>query len=102
MVGTMQSGSGAGEYLQGDAELSYNANAGAIDAAFLNIVNIDRNRAHSTSSVRFTGVPVSASGTFTAGTSGNLIRGGFYGSGHAETAGVFEQSGIVGAFGARR
>ena len=38
---------------------------------------------------------------FTSGYTGNQIQGGFYGPGHAETAGVFEQAGIVGSFGAK-
>ena len=40
--------------------------------------------------------------TVAAGEAGDRIQGGFYGPGHAETAGIFEQSNIVGAFGAKR
>ena len=36
-----------------------------------------------------------------AGESGDRIQGAFYGPGHTETAGIFERSNIVGAFGAR-
>ena len=52
--------------------------------------------------VRFNNVPVAADGTYNAGGTGNLIEGGFGGPNHEETAGVFEQQGIVGAFGAKR
>ena len=101
MVGTPATGPLRNNFLQGDAELTYGF-SGSLDASFTNIKDITRNRDHSVSSVRFVNVPVSSSGTFSAGATGNRIEGGFYGSGHAETAGVFEQSGIVGAFGAKK
>ena len=50
----------------------------------------------------FENVAVGADGTFARGQSGGRIQGGFYGPGHAEAAGVFEQSGIAGTFGAKR
>ena len=102
MVGTPGTGSGRGDRLQGDATLTYSLDTRMLGAAFTNIQNIDRLRAHSVSAVRFTGVPVDSRGQFQAGTTGNKIQGGFYGSGHAEATGVFEQSNIVGAFGAKR
>lgn len=43
---------------------------------------------------------VTARMTFSAGVAGNRIRGGFFGPAWAEIAGVFEQNGILGAFGA--
>lgn len=102
MVGTPATGTGRGDRLQGDASLTYSMDARTLNAAFTNIQNIDRLRAHSVASVRFTGVPVDASGEFQAGSTRNRIQGGFYGSGHAEAVGVFEQSNIVGAFGAKK
>ena len=45
---------------------------------------------------------LAADGTYAAGRAGNRIQGGIAGPAHAETAGIFEQRGIVGAFGARR
>lgn len=101
MVGTPATGAGRGNILQGDAMLTYRT-TGTLDASFTGIKNITALRAHTVSAVRFIGVPVASDGTFLAGGIGNKIQGGFYGSGHAETAGVFEQSGIVGAFGAKR
>ncbi len=101
MVGTPQTGAARGNYLQGDALLTFDLDTNVLDAEFTDINDLNRRAAHSTTSVRFADVPVAAGGTFGAGNAGNRIQGGFYGAGHAETAGVFEQSGIVGAFGAK-
>ena len=104
MVGTPREGALRDNVLQGDATLTYAiaGGGGSLDAAFTDIKDIDRGAAHTTTSVRFADVPVAANGTWRAGTTGNLIQGGFYGPNHVEAAGVFEQSGIIGAFGARR
>ena len=105
MVGTPVAGSDRGDFLQGDARLTYGFDASGfaeIDAAFTNIKNIDRNRSHSVASIRFDDIPAYVDGTFEAGITGNRIQGAFYGPGHAETAGVFEQGGVVGSFGAKR
>ena len=105
MVGTPATGADRGDFLQGDAVLSYDFNTSGyaeVDAAFTNIKNIDRNRDHSVASIRFDDVPAYTDGTFEAGLTGNRIQGGFYGPGHAETAGIFEQQGVVGSFGAKR
>ena len=90
--------------LQGDATLTFtlDGTGGALDAAFTNIEDLRRNAAHSTATVRFDDVPVAVNGTWRTGLTGNRIQGGFYGPGHAEAAGIFEQRGIVGAFGAKR
>ena len=102
MVGTPGTGAGRGDRLQGDATLTYSLGTQMLGAEFTNIQNIDRLRAHSVSAVRFTGVAVDSRGQFQAGTTGNRIQGGLYGPGHAEATGVFEQSNIVGAFGAKK
>ena len=102
MVGTPATGSNRGDRLMGDAALNYDINAGGLDVAFSSIKNIDRGAAHSTPTVIFTDVQISTRGTFEAGFVGNRIQGGFYGPAHIEAAGIFEQSNIVGAFGARR
>ncbi len=101
MVGTPATGSSRGERLQGVAALNYDMNAGGgLDVAFSSITNIERGTAHSTATVIFADVPIGPGGTFETGVAGNRIQGGFYGPGHAEAAGIFEQSNIVGAFGA--
>ena len=102
MVGTPASGNRAGNLLQGDAALEYDFDAKMLDAAFTDIKDLNRNAAHSTERVQFDDIPVAEKGTFRLGTAGNYIQGGFYGPDHAETAGVFERSGIVGSFGAER
>ena len=105
MVGTPATGAERGDFLQGDAFLSYGFNASGfaeIDADFTNIKNIDKNRSLSVASIRFDDVPVYDDGTFEAGLRGNRIQGGFYGPAYAETAGIFEQRIVVGSFGAKK
>ena len=102
MVGTPTVGGDRGERLVGTAALNYDMAAGGLDAAFSGITNIDRGTAHSVEAVIFSELAVEPDGTFARGQSGARIQGGFYGPGHAEAAGIFEQSNIVGAFGATR
>ena len=102
MVGTPSRGTLRGNVLQGDAALTYTLTGNSLDAAFTDIKNLDTGAAHSTESVRFDDVPVATDGTYEAGLTGNRIQGGFYGPDHVEAAGIFERSGIVGAFGAKR
>ena len=102
MVGTPATGTNRGDRLLGDAALNYDLDSRSLDIAFSSITNIDRRRAHSTETVMFQDLRIGSRGTFEAGLTGNRIQGGFYGPGHIEAAGIFEQSNIVGAFGARR
>ena len=108
MAGTPVSGEARGERLVGDVVLTYDlssANGGSspsLDAAFGAIRNIDRRTAHMVETVLFENVAVAADGTFARGQAGARIQGGFVGPGHAEAAGIFEQSGMVSAFGAKR
>ena len=102
MVGTPVAGSNIGNLLQGDAILTYSFNNSQMNAAFTNIKDIDLLQPHSVSTVRFNNIPVNEQGEFGIGITGNKISGGFYGSNHTEAAGVFEQSNIVGAFGAKK
>ena len=102
MVGTPATGSNRGDRLQGDASLSYDLASDSLDVTFSGIKNIDRLTAHATETVMFSNLGVGSRGTFEAGLAGNRIQGGFYGPGHVEAAGIFEQSNVVGAFGAKR
>ena len=106
MVGTPVSGDARGERLVGDAALTYQfptqGSGHTLDAAFGGIKNIDRGTAHTVETVLFENVAVAEDGTFARGQSGARIQGGFYGPGHAEAVGIFEQQDIVGAFGANR
>ena len=102
MVGTPVAGDDRGDRLVGAAALNYDLSAGGLDAAFSGIRNIDRGTAHTVETMIFPDLAVARDGTFGTGQSGARIQGGFFGPEHAEAAGIFEQSGIVGAFGARR
>jgi len=102
MVGTPARGGNRDNILQGDARLVYSMAGQDIDATFSNIVNLDRQASHSVTTVRFDGVPVGTDGTYGGGGVGNRIHGAFFGPNHEETGGVFEASGIVGAYGAKR
>lgn len=103
MVGTPATGSNHGDRLQGDATLTYDLSVrDSLDVSFSDIKNIDRGAAHSIPTVFFSNIAITSQGTFQAGLTGNHIQGGFYGPGHVEAAGTFEQSNIVGAFGAKK
>ncbi|MXW87864.1 MAG: transferrin-binding protein-like solute binding protein [Boseongicola sp. SB0673_bin_14] len=102
MTGTPVVGDGEGDRLVGTAALNYDMSVGGLDAAFSGIWNIDRGTAHPVEALIFSDIAVGPNGTFATGQSGTRIQGGFHGPGHAEVAGVFEQSGVVGAFGAIR
>ena len=103
MVGTTHVGADRGEVLQGDASLAFHMeDGGSMDAAFTDIVNLDRRALHPIGNVVFKDVPVAADGTYRQGQLGNRIHGAFYGPDHTETAGIFEHSTIVAAFGAKR
>ena len=102
MVGTPTVGDDQGDRLVGTAALNYDMAAGALDAGFSGITNIDRGTAHTVEAVIFSNLAVGPDGSFATGQSGTRIQGGFYGPGHAEAAGIFEQSSMVGAFGATR
>lgn len=101
MTGTLAA---SGDYLTGDANVAYavSGTGGSLEAEFSNVKNETRNRIHRATAAQFADIPVDADGTFGSGVRGDLIQGGFYGSGHAEIAGIFEQSGILGAFGTYR
>ena len=102
MVGTPVAGDHEGDRLVGSAALNYDLDAGGLDAVFRGITNVDRGVAHDVETVFFVNLAVAPDGTFAEGQSGTRIQGGFYGPDHAEAAGIFEQSDIVGAFGAKR
>lgn len=91
------------DLLLGDAVLEYevSGSGGSLHAEFRNIANVSQEQAHSVRNILFYNLPVSSGGTFSRRDS-SRIQGGFYGSGHSEVSGVFEHSGILGAFGALR
>ena len=102
VVGRPFSRENRGDRLLGDTALSYDMGAGALHTDIAGIVNIDRSAAHSAPTVTLSNVTVGPDGTFAHVAAVDRIQDGFYGSGHAETAGIFEQSNIVSAFGSKR
>ena len=102
MVGTPTAGDTQGDRLVGTAALNYDMNTGGLDVGFSGIRNINRGTAHGVGAVIFSDLAVGPDGTFARGESGARIQGAFHGAGHAEAAGIFEQSDLTGAFGARR
>ena len=102
MVGTPVAGDGRGDRLVGTAALNYDMADGGLDAGFSGIRNIDRGTEHGVVAVIFSDLAVGPDGTFARGQSGGRIQGGFYGPGHAEAAGIFEHSDMIGAFGAKK
>ena len=102
MVGTPVAGDAQGDRLVGTAALNYDLAVGRLDAAFSGIKNIDRGTAYPVEALIFANLAVDPDGTFSTGQSGARIQGGFHGPGHVEVSGIFEQSDVVGAFGATR
>jgi len=109
MVGSHATGEFRNSTLQGDAALTFTpGNGGTLKARFDKIRNIYPGRgAASSTVVSFENIPVKSDGTYVQikaprGSNLNRISGAFYGTGHAEAAGTFEQANIVGAFGAKK
>ena len=102
MVGSPVGGGRRGNTLQGDAELVYASADNEVDAHFTDIVDLDSGSPHATLRIDFENLAVGQDGIFADGQPGNSIKGGFIGTDHAETVGIFERDNIVGAFGAIR
>lgn len=116
MVGHTREG---GVELQGRSRLDYDFAAGTLDLTLDGIAATARATARGQSytgpgSFAWGELPVAAGGTFGLAGHGSArpgtdlhetlgqVDGAFYGPGAAEAAGVFERSGVTGAFGARR
>ena len=88
------------EAIEGRATISVrNLGTPEVDARFTQIVGTDGGG--SREDISWLGIPLD-SDSFYAGTAEDFIQGVFYGPLHVEVGGVFERSGIVGAFGGRR
>ena len=96
------------DLLQGDAAIMFDFSTSMVDANFTNIVNLDKIAVHSTPTVTFLDIPVSADGTWISGTgtfdgaTPNFIHGGFAGPSHQAAGGRFWTPDMTGAFGAKR
>ncbi len=102
LVGTPIDGFRKDNMLTGNARLTFDSVQQHIDATFSSIFDITSGTPHTFTNVRYDNIPVKANGAYEAGSSDNKIQGAIYGSRHTETAGIFEQRNIFGAFGAKR
>ena len=91
MAGVRVGSSSLGAEVTGDAEMTANLGTSSLDLAFTNIADTSGTRS---SDIRWTGISM-RNGSFSG--SGGL-EGRFYGPNHEEAGGVFERSGIAGAF----
>ena len=91
-------GSADGALYQGGAGLEYDFAASTLDVAFFRIRDLNTGAARA--DIRWEDLAV-RNGRFVH-PGPHMIRGTFYGAGHAEAGGVFESRGIAGAFGAKR
>ena len=91
MAGVRVGGASLGAEVTGDAEMTANLAASSLDLAFTNIADTSGARS---SDIRWIGVSM-RNGSF-SGVGG--LEGRFYGPNHEEAGGVFERSGIAGAF----
>lgn len=83
--------------VRGDARVSVDFATSEAVVAFTNILSLGRGT--SFPDIEWAGVTIGADGRFS---SGRTLVGTFYGPDHEEVGGVFERSGIIGAFGTRR
>ena len=91
------------ELLTGDAAIGFDFGAMTVEAAFTDIVNIDRMAAHAVPSVRFVDVPVLAGRGYAHAEGPEVeILVDFIGPGHAAAVGRFEADGMTATFGATR
>ena len=91
--------------LVGDAELRYGLDTETLDAIFTKITDASSGRLWRLPTVFFDNVEVDQLGTFDSkvgGLDSNYLTGAFYGPGHEEAVGAFEQGGVMGVFGAKR
>ena len=98
----MRASAGRGQAIRGDADVRVDFDAAAItvDVEFTGIVNIETGAPHGDMAWR--GMPVEEGSFARRNAPDDTVSGRFYGPGEEEVGGVFERSGIAGAFGARR
>lgn len=86
--------------LRGDATLTYDFAYEDIELAFTNVQSLS---GASYSNTQWRNIPVRRGRfSFGDGRTGDYMSGSFYGDQHEEVGGVFDQSQVVGAFGAKR
>ena len=98
----MRASAGRGQTIRGDADVTaeFGAAAVTVDVEFTGIVNIETGDVRDDMAWR--GMAVEQGGFARTNAPDDTIAGRFYGPGEEEVGGVFERSGIAGAFGGRR
>ncbi len=91
MAGVRIEDTSLGAEVTGDATMTADLGAASLDLAFTNIA--ERFSGIQTADIRWRGVPMRKGSFRTTG-----LKGRFYGPDHEEAGGVFERSGIAGAF----
>ena len=86
------------DWVMGDAELTFGLADNTLGASFTNIVSLASGTAHD--DLDWEDVSV-VDGAFDDGGTGDYLRGAFFGAGHEEIAGAFEQNSIAGVFSAQ-
>ncbi len=87
------------DWVMGDAELTFSLANSTLGASFTNIVSLASGTAHD--DLGWENVSV-VGGAFDHGGTGDYLNGAFFGAGHEEVAGAFEQNSIAGVFSARQ
>ena len=98
----MRASAGRGQAIRGDADVTVDFGAAdvTVDVEFTGIVNIETGAPHD--DMAWHGIAVEDGGFARRTAPDDTISGRFYGPGEEEVGGVFERSGIAGAFGGRR
>ena len=87
------------DWVMGDAGLTFSLADNTLGTSVTNIVSLASGTAHD--DLSWQDVPV-VNGAFDHGSTGDYLRGAFFGAGHEGIAGAFEQDSIAGVFSARQ
>ena len=99
MVATDVIGEGRGNYIQGDADMTYDFDTLRADLTFSRIA--DLNTGAKRPNIRWDDMPVLPEGVFGSTQEGETL-GRFYGPGHVEAGGTFTHGDLSGAYGMKR
>ena len=100
MVATDVSGAGRENIIQGDAALSVDFGATTVDLSFSNVRDLTAGTTRT--GTAWSGIPVTASGTFSGTNPQGETAGRFYGPRHEEAGGTFTYDDLAGAYGLKR
>ena len=98
----MRASAGRGQAIRGDADVTVDFGAAdiTVDVEFTGIVNIETGAV--LNDMAWRGMAVEEGGFARRNAPDDTVSGRFYGPGEEEVGGVFEHSGVAGAFGGRR